>query len=192
MAGRPRLEGHGAQGLRGAGGLRHTPNPNPNPNPNPSANPNPNPNPKQHSLNRALRVNGTRLRLVTRALDERRFPNGKLWWEWSRGSKADVFLIHCNWVKSNKKGRLRRDNLWFLDEHDQRCQPGFDPFEAGCDRRCVPVKHCAPGVPCAIVHNCAELRGWHPRARQLANCPAEPAASTPARGQHIKNGAHML
>ena len=145
---------------------------------------------EQHSLNRALRVNGTRLRLVTRALDKRRFPNGKLWWEWSRGSKADVFLIHCNWVKSNKKGRLRRDNLWFLDEHDQNCQPGFDPFEAGCDRRCVPVKHCAPGVPCAIVHNCAELRGWHPRARQLANCPTEPAASTPAR-QH-QNGAHML
>ena len=132
---------------------------------------------EQHSLNRALRVNGTGLQLVKRVLDERRFPNGKIWWQWSHGSKADAFIVHCNWAKSNKKGRLRRDNLWFLDEHDQRCQAGFDPFEASCDRRCVPVKYCAPGVPCALTHNCAELRGWHPRARQLANCSAEPPAT---------------
>ena len=135
---------------------------------------------EQHSLNRALRINGTRLRLVKRVLDERRFPNGKIWWAWSRGSKADAFIVHCNWAKSNKKGRLRRDNLWFLDEHDQRCQADFDPFEASCDRRCVPVKYCAPGMPCARMHNCAELHGWHPRARQLANCSAEPPATIPA------------
>ena len=135
---------------------------------------------EQHSLNRALRINGTRLRLIKRVLDERRFPNGKLWWTWSSGSKADAFIVHCNWVKGNKKGRLRRDNLWFLDEHDTHCKAGFDPFEASCDRLCVPVKYCEPARPCAPIHNCAELRGWHPRARQLANCSAErPMAASP-------------
>ena len=145
---------------------------------------------EQHSLNRALRVNGTRLRLVKRVLDERRFPNGKIWWTWSHGNKAEAFIVHCNWAKSNKKGRLRRDNLWFLDEHDQRCQAGFDPFEAGCDRRCVPVKYCAPGEPCALTHNCAELHGWHPRARQLANCSAEPPATSP-KPQELSTRARL-
>ena len=26
---------------------------------------------------------------------------------------------------------------WFLDEHDARCQPGVDPFEAGRERQCA-------------------------------------------------------
>lgn len=125
---------------------------------------------EQHSLNRVLRINGTALQLRRRGLNESRFPNGKVWWTWSRGSKATAFIVHCNWVKSNKKGRLRRDNLWFLDEHDERCQPGFDPFDAGCDRMCVPVKYCAPRAPCTPIRNCAELRGWHPRALSAAGC----------------------
>ena len=110
-------------------------------------------------------------------LNESRFPNGKLWWSRSYGSKAEAFIVHCNWVKSNKKGRLRRDNLWFLDEHDARCQPGFDPFEDGCDRQCVPVRYCAPGESCTPVRSCAELRGWHPRALEAANCSAATADS---------------
>jgi hypothetical protein len=135
---------------------------------------------EQHSLNRALRTNGKALQLRWAGLNESRFPNGKLWWSRSYGSKAEAFIVHCNWVKSNKKGRLRRDNLWFLDEHDARCQPGFDPFEDGCDRQCVPVRYCAPGESCTPVRSCAELRGWHPRALEAANCSAATAAQLTA------------
>ena len=89
-------------------------------------------------------------------LDEIRFPNGKVWYElWNNPAyatdKRRAFILHCNWVKRSeqKKLRLKRDNLWFLDDRDEQCQPGFDPFVESCQRRCVPVGRCgAMGTPC--------------------------------------------
>ena len=89
-------------------------------------------------------------------LDEVRFPNGKVWYDqWNHPlyatDKRKAFILHCNWVKRSeqKKLRLKRDNLWFLDDRDEKCQAGFDPFAESCQRRCVPVGRCgAMGTPC--------------------------------------------
>jgi hypothetical protein len=106
--------------------------------------------------------------------------------------------VHMNWVKSNKKTRLRRDNLWFLDAHDTMCQPDFDPFEAGCHRKCVPVSACRPGGPC-YNYTCAQINAierkerWHPMAwRHVPECQrvepvlANHTATTP-RGRGAAN-----
>ena len=58
------------------------------------------------------------------------FPTGKLWMSYPMlTNKQTAQVVHLNWVKSTKKLHLRRDNLWFLTEDDQRCAAGFDPFE---------------------------------------------------------------
>jgi len=59
---------------------------------------------------------------ASRKLNESEFPNGKIWynyWHWT--SKQTAYVMHCNWIKMNKKSRLRRDNLWFLEEDDSVC-----------------------------------------------------------------------
>ena len=89
-------------------------------------------------------------------LDEPLFPTGKLWydkWQSSGSNKIRSYILHCNWITqaTQKKLRLRRENLWFLDNRDDRCQPGFDPLIEDCLRRCVPVMNCSvgTGVPCS-------------------------------------------
>ena len=90
-------------------------------------------------------------------LEELQFPNGKMWWEWRASDKRTAVMIHCNWAKSVKKARLRRDNLWFLDDADAGCSPGFDPLEFGCDRGCIPVSTCPFHAPCSIKTTCKDL-----------------------------------
>ena len=68
-----------------------------------------------------------------------------------------------NWVKYNKKTRLRKDNLWFLTPDDARCAADFDPHQQQCQRLCVPVKYCAQGKPCIAEESCARLQ--HPKAQ---------------------------
>ena len=114
--------------------------------------------------------------------------------------KRRAFIMHCNWVMKSeqKKLRLRRDNLWFLDENDETCRAGFDPLAEGCHRRCVPAKVCAVGQPCQY-HSCRSLTQraltdlarsvrssaalpedrWHPMAFQRACSPAQRAAAGP-------------
>ena len=142
-------------------------------------------------------------------LDETRFPNGKVWkehWNSSRfgTDKHRAFVLHSNWAstRSGKKLRLKRDNLWFLDDDDQKCRPGFDPFAEGCHRRCVSVRECGVGKPCEE-HTCGSLtkdarleaqrsamrsgkaiadgdveRCWHPMAWRRACVKASKAQGT--------------
>ena len=100
------------------------------------------------------------------------FPNGKAWWQYSDPrAKPTAYVVHCNWVKSNKKGRLYRDNLWALDQHDQRCVPSWDPNAEGCTRFCRPSRYCKAGEVCKK-EPCSKLRGreWHPMALREAGC----------------------
>jgi hypothetical protein len=132
---------------------------------------------EQHMLNFALKTAAKAGRMHFVRLSESEYPNGKIWIQYRNiANKSTAFIVHMNWVKSNKKTRLRRDNLWFLDPHDTRCHPDFDPFEAGCHRKCVPVSGCRPGEPC---HNysCAQINTierkeeWHPMAwRHVPEC----------------------
>jgi hypothetical protein len=90
-------------------------------------------------------------------LNQTEFPNGKIWfnyWQWT--SKRTAYILHCNWNTHNKKSRLIRDGLWFLDEGDRRCKAGFDAAAEGCQRNCVPVENgCKVGNPCKY-RNCSE------------------------------------
>ena len=72
-------------------------------------------------------------------------------------NKQTAQVVHLNWVKSTKKLHLRRDNLWFLTEDDQRCAAGFDPFEGGCARACVPATTCEMGRPCIYDSTCDHI-----------------------------------
>lgn len=77
---------------------------------------------EQHSFVRMNKVaRGDRsLGFLSKKLNETEFPNGKIWYQyWTWTSKQSAYILHCNWVKFNKKSRFRRDNLWFLDEDDQ-------------------------------------------------------------------------
>ena len=147
---------------------------------------------EQHSLGRVLA--GARRAGTTKfiKLNETEAPNGKMWWNALVASKAGAHIVHCNWVKLMKKTRLRRDNLWFLDEDDRRCAAGFDPLERGCSHYCVPVTYCAPGKACTYEKDCAKMRklrlrglrgqeGWHPMAFERANCSAAGPRSTGSR-----------
>lgn len=98
-------------------------------------------------------------------LDEVSFPVGKVWYDhWASKQlstdKRTAFILHCNWVVGGpqKKVRLRRDNLWFLDEHDEKCQPDFDPLERDCHRKCHSQfsQSCELGKPCPAP-NCKEF-----------------------------------
>ena len=76
-------------------------------------------------------------------------------------AQADAYVVHCNWVKFNKKTRLVRDNLWFLKEDDSTCDADFDPLTGGCDRWCAdPARRTRPP------HAAACRRAAH-RARQV-------------------------
>ena len=76
-------------------------------------------------------------------------------------AQADAYVVHCNWVKFNKKTRLVRDNLWFLTEDDSTCDADFDPLRGDCDRWCADP---ARGTPAP--HAAACRRAAH-RARQV-------------------------
>ena len=106
--------------------------------------------------------------------------------------------MHCNWVKLNKKSRMIRDGMWFLDEDDQVCRSNFDPMAEDCQRNCLPVKDgCKLHKRCEY-RSCedqvkfekqrllrsrklAVLDTWHPMAQRLAGC----AAPTTHRGSEL-------
>lgn len=101
-------------------------------------------------------------------------------------------MIHCNWNKNNKKSRLVRDALWFLEDDDRACKPAWDPFEGGCNKNCVPVQNgCQMGERCEF-ESCESLlkrdrserakarsadaegnSSWHPIAFERAKCTPE-------------------
>ena len=90
-------------------------------------------------------------------LDEVGFPTGKVWFDgWNspkfETDKLRAFILHCNWVTaaSSKKQRLKRENLWFLDDNDSMCQANMDPFHDKCQRRCLPVNWCKVGGQCEM------------------------------------------
>jgi hypothetical protein len=103
---------------------------------------------EQHALNGA--VNRIR-RLPNRSLHfarfaEREFPNGKLWWSYPMEvDKRTSYLVHVNWVKQQKRSRMMRDGLWFLDATDKNCADGFDPMAAAgyptCTKLCAPISY---------------------------------------------------
>ena len=73
---------------------------------------------------------------------------------------------HANWLKSTKKQHLVRDNLWWLDDHDERCVPGFDPHAEGCRAHCRAVRKCVLNAPCEK-ERCTAVRAskvYHPMA----------------------------
>lgn len=133
---------------------------------------------EQHALNHAIayarRMNGT-----FKKLPETAFVNGKLWWQYNRPpTKAGVAIIHANWNKHNKKGRLKRDNLWALDRLDSHCMPTWNPFAHNCTRWCIPVQYCRATEICKMYTSCQEMnasfkRGtplWHHSAFDVLGC----------------------
>ena len=80
---------------------------------------------KMHEQHSFVRINSIAshdksLGFLSKKLNQSEFPNGKIWYQyWTWTSKKSAYILHCNWVKFNKKTRFRRDNLWFLDEDDQ-------------------------------------------------------------------------
>ena len=96
-------------------------------------------------------------------LDEIGFPTGKVWYDnWDSPKfatdKLKAFILHCNWVTSalQKKQRLKRENLWFLDDNDLTCQARLDPLQERCQRRCLPASWCELGSACKA-YSCHEL-----------------------------------
>ena len=75
-------------------------------------------------------------------------------WQWL-ADKRTAYIVHANWVKKQKKSRMARDGLWFLQQDDGRCDADFDPLDYGCSKLCIAVGYTAPGVsrlgarPCA-------------------------------------------
>jgi len=119
---------------------------------------------EQHALNGALVRARARGNITAMKLGEEDFPNGKIWWQYpDRANKSRAYVVHVNWVKANKKTRLVRDRLWFLDGDDSRCADGFDPFggtHGGCDKGCSPVIHIGLGAGSAasrVLHTCHKL-----------------------------------
>ena len=135
-------------------------------------------------------------------LNDALFPTGKHWfdyWQTSGASKQRSFILHNNWITqaSQKKLRLRRENLWFLDEQDERCQANLDPLEEHCHRRCVPVGNCTVGSDClywgcraftqrALTDLARSLRSgtnaedrWHSMAWKQA-CPSASPSGAPS------------
>ncbi|KAL1498844.1 hypothetical protein AB1Y20_013370 [Prymnesium parvum] len=127
---------------------------------------------EQHSLGRSLSRHNRSVPLLVEKLNTSEFPNGKIWWQYREPkSKRDTYVVHCNWVKSNKKGRLVRDNLWALDAEDSQCAAEWDPLAEGCVRYCRPFRYCAPAVRC-VPEACATLvrDGWHAMALREGGC----------------------
>ena len=154
---------------------------------------------EQHSFVRVIKSyrwpNGTK----GMVLDQSKFPNGKIWYNyWHLTNKSRAYIMHCNWVKLNKKSRMIRDGMWFLDQDDQVCRSDFDPMAEGCQRNCVPVKDGCPLRKRCAYRGCedqvkleeqrllrsrklAVLDTWHPMAQRLAGC----AAPTTHRGSEL-------
>jgi len=130
---------------------------------------------EQHSLGRALSHRNRSVPMLYAKLNMSEFPNGKIWWQYQTPeSKRSVYVVHCNWNKSNKKGRLVRDNLWALDDADARCSSSWDPHASECSRFCRPVRYCSPGALCPRL-TCKQLNStsrekWHPMARAEMGC----------------------
>ena len=115
---------------------------------------------EQHALNGAMvRVKRTPNRTLNFArLAEREFPNGKLWWSYPMEiDKRLAYIVHVNWNKQQKKSRMARDLLWFLDSGDARCAEDFDPFADSCQKLCAPVAYASPGGSSRILKSCAAL-----------------------------------
>ena len=120
---------------------------------------------EQHSFSHVIHTMRSRYLRSTGApvlrlgqLNQSEFPTGKLWMSYPMlTNKQTAQVVHLNWVKSTKKLHLRRDNLWFLTEDDQRCAAGFDPFEGGCARACVPATTCEMGRPCIYDSTCDHI-----------------------------------
>eukprot|EP00966_Prymnesium_polylepis_P170060 3931224-Prymnesium_polylepis.1 len=132
---------------------------------------------EQHSLGRSLGRHNRSVPTLFEKLNMTEFPNGKIWWQYKQPStKANTYVVHCNWNKANKKGRLVRDNLWALDAADERCAPNWDPNEGGCIRFCRPFRYCVVGKPCPP-ESCKRLvptlrENWHPMALREGGCNA--------------------
>lgn len=143
---------------------------------------------EQHSLGRSIKhVLGSSIHhLRIHKLNHSQFPNGKLWWEQGQPrEKREAYMVHCNWVKSNKKGRLVRDNLWALDKLDEKCAANWDPHAGGCTRLCRPVQYCKPGHSFATPSGCPQesckkllspRAPWHPMAQLEAGCTNQTGA----------------
>ena len=116
---------------------------------------------EQHALNGALnRLKRNENRSLKFArLSEREFPNGKMWWQYPQEvDKRIAYVVHANWNKNQKKSRMIRDKLWFLDESDKRCVDGFDPFvPPGCSKLCVPLGYSGVGGGKYIMKTCDQL-----------------------------------
>ena len=89
---------------------------------------------EQHALNGAL----PSARGHTSKLNETRYPNGKIWWQYQRSTKADAYVVHCNWVKFNKKTRLRRGPTIRVDPAE--CAPLAARDEAGVPALAWPMR----------------------------------------------------
>ena len=145
---------------------------------------------EQHSFVRTIRAYRKRPTFKGLLLNQSQFPNGKIWYNyWHLTSKSTAFIMHCNWVKLNKKSRMIRDGMWFLDQDDQVCRSDFDLVAEGCQRNCVPVVDGCPLLKRCQYRGCEDqtrveaqrlLRSkslkspdtWHPMARRLAGCAA--------------------
>mmetsp|Transcript_28055 Transcript_28055/g.93255 ORF Transcript_28055/g.93255 Transcript_28055/m.93255 type:complete len:159 (-) Transcript_28055:40-516(-) len=128
-----------------------------------------------------------------------------MWWSMAPAaySKEAAYAVHCNWNKGNKKGRLMRDLLWWLDEADQRCVPQFDPLENGCRQWCVPIMYCKAdarrGEPGCEYIACDAMRSkrappWHEMAFGGCTNEAESTALNVSSGRprHAAHHAHWI
>ena len=134
---------------------------------------------EQHSLGRSLSHRNRSVPLLVEKLNSSQFPNGKIWWQYGQPrQKREAYVVHCNWVKSNKKGRLVRDNLWALDREDKRCSTTWDPHAGECSRHCRPIRYCTAGQACPQ-ESCKKLTTeavWHPIALLESTCVNRTAA----------------
>ena len=113
---------------------------------------------EQHALNSAMHAIKKTSQLVIDVLPERLFPNGKIWWSYPwMADKRDAYIVHANWNKQQKKSRMARDRLWFLEPGDGRCASDFDPFQSGCTKLCAPVAYSAPGSAKIALKGCRHL-----------------------------------
>jgi len=128
---------------------------------------------EQHSLGRSIAHRNRSVPLLVEKLKESQFPNGKIWWQYGLpANKSTAYVVHCNWVKGNKKGRLVRDNLWSLDQADSRCAAEWNPLAGGCSRHCRPVRYCQAGHRCPQ-EPCKKMmtdKVWHSMAFREAGC----------------------
>jgi hypothetical protein len=174
---------------------------------------------EQHSfvrINQAAKSKG--FGFASRKLNESQFPNGKIWYNyWHITGKRTAYIIHCNWNKMNKKSRLRRDNLWFLEEDEsvrrrrglaqrslrlspplglrgQTCRKDFDPAAEQCQRNCIPVKDgCAMGKPCKY-RTCEEHTDYVKKvnARNARKGVSVPDLWHPMASRYACNETHRL